>query len=26
MSNLAGDTNAIETNFFFRGFFNRRGF
>ncbi len=26
MSNLAGDTEAIKTNFFFRGFFNRRGF
>ncbi|HUK46351.1 MAG TPA: MlaD family protein [Terriglobales bacterium] len=25
-SNLADDTEAIKTNFFFRGFFNRRGF
>jgi phospholipid/cholesterol/gamma-HCH transport system substrate-binding protein len=24
--NLADDTDAIKTNFFFRGFFNRRGF
>ncbi|HTU33354.1 MAG TPA: OmpA family protein [Candidatus Acidoferrum sp.] len=26
MDNLAGDTEALKTNFFFRGFFNRRGF
>ena len=26
MSNLASDTEALETNFFLRGFFNRRGF
>jgi phospholipid/cholesterol/gamma-HCH transport system substrate-binding protein len=26
MSNLADDTEALKTNFFLRGFFNRRGF
>ncbi len=26
MTNLADDTEALKTNFFFRGFFNRRGF
>lgn len=26
MSNLASDTEALKTNFFLRGFFNRRGF